>query len=88
MVFAISLRRQTRATGGDMVKVSHQLRAMIKVKDASLYRIAKDSDVDWGTIQRFLDGTRPNIRIETVDRLCECLGLELRVKKGKAARDG
>ena len=69
-----------------MVMVSDQLRAAIKAKDATLYRIAKDSDVDWGTLQRFLDGTRPNIRIETVDKLCEYLGLELRVKKGKCGK--
>ena len=37
--------------------------------------------MDWGTIQRFLDGTRPNIRIDTVDKLCEHLGLELRPKR-------
>ena len=61
--------------------VSDQLKATIKARDATLYRIAKDSDVDWGTLQRFLDGTRPDIRVSTVNKLCECLGLELRPRK-------
>lgn len=66
------------------MSISDQLRAAIEAQDATLYRLAKDAEVDWGTIQRFLDGTRPNIRIDTIDRLCECLGLELRPKKGRA----
>jgi hypothetical protein len=66
--------------------VSDQLRAAIKAADATLYRIAKDSDVDWGTLQRFLDGTRPNIRIETVDKVCKCLGLELRLTTTRGKR--
>jgi hypothetical protein len=72
--------------GDDFVTVSDQLRALIKAKDATLYRIAKDSDVDWGTIQRFLDGSRPNIRMDTVDKLCGSLGLELRLKKKESEK--
>ena len=60
---------------------SDQLRAAIQDQDVTLYRIAKDSEVDWGTLQRFLDGTRPNIRIDTVEKLCEYLGLDLQPKK-------
>ncbi len=61
--------------------ISSQLRAAIKATDATLYRIAKDAEVDWGTLKRFVDGTRPNIRIDTVDKLCEQLGLELQLRK-------
>ena len=61
--------------------ISDELRSAIEARTTTLYRIAKDAEVDWGTVQRFLDGTRPNIRIDTVDRLCEQLGLELRPKK-------
>ena len=66
--------------------VSNQLRAAIKQADATLYRIAKDADVDWGMLRYFLDGTRPNIRIDTVDKLCECLGLELQPKKRRGRK--
>lgn len=61
--------------------ISEQLRDAIEATDVTLYRIAKDAEVDWGTLKRFVDGTRPNIRIDTVDKLCECLGLELRSRK-------
>ncbi len=61
--------------------ISDQLRAAIEARNVTLYRIAKDAEVDWGTLQRFVDGTRPNIRIDTVDKLCEQLGLELQAKK-------
>ena len=49
--------------------------------DVTTYRIGKNSDVDPGTIDRFVSGERPNIRIETVDRLAEGLGLDLKPKK-------
>ena len=68
--------------------ISAQLRAAIKATDATFYRIAKDAGIDWGTLQRFTDGTRPNIRIDTVDKLCEHLGLELRPKKTPARKKG
>lgn len=61
--------------------IGDQLRAAIDGADVTLYRIAKDAQVDWGTIQRFVDGTRPNIRIDTIEKLCEYLGLELLPKK-------
>jgi DNA-binding Xre family transcriptional regulator len=66
--------------------ISNQLRAAIQAKKATLYRISKDTEVDWGTLQRFLDGSRPNIRIDTVDKLCEYLGLELRPVKKRSAK--
>ncbi len=63
------------------MSISKQLRDAIESKDVTLYRISRDAEVDWGTLQRFLDGSRPNIRIDTVDKLCEYLGLELLPKK-------
>ncbi len=60
--------------------ISSQIRAAVKATDATLYRIAKDADIDWGTLKRFVDGTRPNVRIDTVDKLCEWFALELRPK--------
>ena len=37
--------------------------------------------IDQGTIDRFVSGERSNIRIDTVDRLADELGLELRPKR-------
>jgi DNA-binding Xre family transcriptional regulator len=58
--------------------ISDQLRRAIQDSDETLYRIAKDAGVDWGALQRFLDGSRPNIRIDTVDKLCAYFDLALR----------
>jgi hypothetical protein len=58
--------------------VSDALRAAIEKSGRTYYDIAKEAGVDWGTLQRFVDGTRPNIRIDSVDKLCVALGLELR----------
>jgi DNA-binding Xre family transcriptional regulator len=62
--------------------VSNQLRAAIKAatKRKTLYRIAKESDVAWAVLSRFLTGERPTLRTDTMDRLCDYLGLELRPK--------
>ncbi len=66
--------------GRGAMAISDELRAAVAAEDATYYRIAKDAKVDWGTLQRFVDGRRPNIRIDTADKLCEHLGLELRPK--------
>jgi len=59
------------------MSISEQLRQAIEKSPETYYRIAKDAGIDWGTLQRFVDGSRPNIRIETVDKLGAYLGLEL-----------
>ena len=58
--------------------IAKTLRLAIQRSDATLYRIAKETGIDWSVLQRFLDGTRPNIRLDTVEKLCEHFGLELR----------
>ena len=71
------------------MSVSDSLRQAIRNSDATLYRVAKDAEIDWGTLQRFLDGTRPNIRIDTVEKLCRYFGLELpRIAGRRRARSG
>jgi DNA-binding Xre family transcriptional regulator len=70
--------------------VSETLREAIEQYDGTYYRLAKDSGVDWAALQRFMDGTRPNLRLETVDKLCQALGLELRpvkTSKGKPTKE-
>ena len=65
------------------MSISEQLREAIKNSPETYYRIAKEAEVDWGTLQRFVDGSRPNIRMDTIDRLCEYLDLDLRQSEGK-----
>ncbi len=66
--------------------ISDQLRQAIGDADETYYAIAKGADVNWSAIQRFANNERPNIRIDTVDRLCDYLGLELRPKKQPARK--
>ena len=70
------------------MSISDQLRSAIEAEDATFYRIAKDAGIDWGTLQRFVDGRRPNIRVDTIDKLCEKLGLELRPKTKPVKKRG
>jgi len=44
------------------------------------YRIAKDAGIAISQIDRFSIGER-TLRLETVDKICEVLGLELRPKE-------
>jgi hypothetical protein len=71
------------------MSVSDTLRQAIRQSDQTLYRIAKDAGVDWSVLQRFLDGSRPNIRLDTVEKLCLHFGLELRpANAGRGRRSG
>ena len=60
--------------------VSAQLRQVIIDSGQTHYRIWKDSGVSSRIIDRFVEGTA-DIRVSTVDRLCEYFGLELSEKK-------
>ena len=44
----------------------------------TLYRTAKESGVNYAVLHRFLSGERPTLRLETVDRIADYLGLKLK----------
>jgi len=70
------------------MRVSEALRRAIKKSGHTRYVISKEAGVFWGSVDRFLQGER-GLRLESVDRLCEFLGLELtpiKQKKGKGAK--
>ena len=56
--------------------ISRQLRAMIEARGLSAAELGRAAGVDGGVISRFLNGER-DVRLETVDRLAEVLGLRL-----------
>ncbi len=64
------------------MSVSDQLKAAIEKaekKGQTRYKIAQESRVDYTVLVRFLDkGT--GLKLGTVDRLCDYLGLELKPK--------
>ena len=43
----------------------------------SVYRIAQEADVDQSTLNKFLNGTRDNLRLDVADRLFRVLGLRV-----------
>ena len=80
----MTLRQRKEPT----VTVTDQLRAAIEAetKRRTLYQVAKGSGVNWAVLSRFLTGERPTLRSDTVDRLCDSLGLELRPKRRRKKR--
>ena len=55
-------------------------------KRRTLYRIAKDSGVDYAVLHRFLSGERVTLRLETADRIADYLGLKLKQDRRRKKR--
>ena len=59
------------------ISLADHLRRAAKASGLSVYHIAKHSGVDQSALNRFLNGTRDNIRLDVADRLFEYLGLQI-----------
>jgi hypothetical protein len=57
-------------------KMSDVLRQAIRDSGLTLYRVAKDSGVDYATLYRFMKGERA-IHMRAADKLVDYLGLQL-----------
>jgi plasmid maintenance system antidote protein VapI len=68
-----------------MATIGDTLRKAIRASDATLYRIAKDAGLDYGTLHRFDNGTR-SLTLESADKLARYFGLELQPVGRKAAK--
>lgn len=64
--------------------ISQQLREAIDASGLSRYRICKEIHLDEGTMSHFMAG-RCGLKLSTIDRLGELLGLEI-VAGGRATR--
>ena len=62
-----------------------RIRKAAQESGQSVYRLAQLADVDQSTLNKFLGGTRENLRLDMADRLCRTLGLHL-VSKKKSPR--
>src|SRR5262245_34751363 len=60
--------------------VSDQLRRIIKDCGLSRYEIGKRTGIDEGTLSRFMSGER-GLSIKALDRLGECLGLTVNMRR-------
>jgi hypothetical protein len=61
-------------------RIADQLRGAIVDSGETLYRVAVGSGVVYPIVFRFVSGDRPGLRLETIERLADYLGLELRPK--------
>jgi hypothetical protein len=66
------------------VNLGESLRRAMDGSGETLYRIAKDSGVDYAIVHKFYHRER-DMKLETASRIVEHLGLELR-PKGKRRR--
>ena len=51
------------------VPLAEQLRRAASDSGLTVYRIAKETGVDQSTLNKFLTGTRENLRLDVADRL-------------------
>jgi DNA-binding phage protein len=70
----------------EQLRFSDQLRQAIDQSDKTRYRISQETGVSEAVLSRFMN-RKVGLSMETVDLVCECLGLRLvaqgRFPKGK-----
>jgi hypothetical protein len=64
---------------------SDQLRQAVRDSELTRYAISVRTRIDQGTLCRFIRGER-GMSLDSVDRLMECLGLEIRPRRKR--KDG
>lgn len=68
---------------GDYVPLATQLLDLIAKSEMSINAVALASGVPQPVLQRFTSGERSNLRIDTMDKLCEFFGVRLTAPKRK-----
>ena len=63
--------------------IASTLRNVVKQRQLSVYQIAKDTGLNQSGLNQFFNGTKHDLRLSTIQVLCDYLGLEIRQKKGK-----
>ncbi len=58
------------------------LRDTIRDDPRSLYRLAKDAGLPYGTVHRFATKRRTELGLRTASAICDALGLILTKRKG------
>ena len=58
-----------------MSTITDAIRKHLAEREETLYRVAKDTDIKWATLKRFLEGGR--LRSDHIDTLADYLGLVL-----------
>ena len=66
--------------------VSEQLRRAIEQSDKTRYRISLETGIDQATLSRFVNDSSIGMTLPNIDKLCECIGVELVAKSERAKR--
>ena len=69
-----------------MTPVSEQLREAIERSGKTRYRISLETGIDQATLSRFVNDTSVGMTLPNIDKLCECIGVELVAKAERAKR--
>ncbi len=81
----------TRPDEKQPMSLADHIRQAARESGLSVYRLAKDADVDQSTLNKFLTGSRDNLTLEIADRLFRVLGLRVvpkRTHKRRPPREG
>ena len=60
---------ESRRPARRLVPLAEQFRRAAAASGLSVYRIARETGVDQSTLNKFLNGTRDNLRLDVADRL-------------------
>ena len=80
-------RREARKTECDETSLADLIRQAARESGLSIYQLAIEGEVDQSTLNKFLNGTRPNIRLDVADRLFQVLGIGIVRRKRPAPKD-
>jgi plasmid maintenance system antidote protein VapI len=65
------------------LSLADHIRRAARESGLSVYRLAKDAEVDQATLNKFMNGTRDNLTLEVADRLFQALGLRVVQKRSR-----
>lgn len=68
-----------------MSELLNQIRSAIEASGISRYRIAQDTGIDQGHLSRLMN-SKGGTSVETVEKLCHYLGLEVVIQPKKLRR--
>jgi DNA-binding Xre family transcriptional regulator len=63
------------------MNIADILRKVTRQRQLSIYQIAKDTGLNQSGLNQFFNGTKDDLRLSTVQVLCDYLGLEIRQKR-------
>ena len=70
----------------ETMDIADILRKVTRQRQLSIYQIAKDTGLNQSGLNQFFNGTKDDLRLSTVQVLCDYLGLEIRLKQKKRKR--